>query len=103
MNSLGKKLKAIRISRGLSQEDMAFELEISLSTYSKIERNVAELSVSRLEKIGKIFKMSVIDILTYGSDNPLYSSDCKKLIEEKDREIMNLQKELINALKKNKG
>ena len=102
MKTLGKKLKAIRLSKGLSQEDMAYDLEISLSTYSKIERDVTDITISRLEGIAKIFKMGLIEILTYGSDNPSHSQDCKKLLEEKDKEIISLQKELISAMKKNK-
>lgn len=101
MNSLGKKLKAIRLSKGMSQEELAHELELSLSTYSKIERDLSDVPYSSLLKMAKVFKIDLTDMLTYGSDKHP-ANDYKKLIEEKDKEIMSLQKQLIEALKKNK-
>jgi transcriptional regulator with XRE-family HTH domain len=75
---------------------------MSLSTYSKIERGVTDMTLTRLDQIASIFKMTRIEVLTYGSNTFPHSMDCKKLLEEKDKEIMKLQKELIKALKMNK-
>ncbi|GAL84510.1 helix-turn-helix domain-containing protein [Sporocytophaga myxococcoides] len=101
MKDLGNILKSLRISKGISQDALAFEIEISLSTYSKLERGLTDITLSKLEKLAAFYEMDVVEVLLYGSSPTVIPSICKKLIEEKDREIMNLQKDLIEALKKN--
>ena len=101
MKTLGEKLKAIRISKGWTQEDLAHDLDISLTSYSKIERNKTDINFSRLEQISKIFKMSVMEILAWGdkSQSKLDEKYIKQL-KQKDKEISQLQKKLIAALEK---
>jgi len=101
MKDLGNTLKSLRISKGISQEALAFEMEISLSTYSKLERGVSDITLSKLEKLATFYGMDVVEVLLYGSSSLAALGICKKIIEEKDKEIMNLQKDLIEALKKN--
>ncbi len=100
MKDLGNILKSLRISKGISQDALAFEMEISLSTYSKLERGLTDITLSKLEKLAAFYEMDVVEVLLYGSDPLAAPNICKRLIEEKDREIMNLQKDLIEALKK---
>lgn len=100
MKDLGNILKSLRISKGISQDALAFEMEISLSTYSKLERGLTDITLSKLEKLAAFYGMDVVEVLLYGSSPLVAPNICKKLIEEKDREIMNLQKDLIEALKK---
>jgi transcriptional regulator with XRE-family HTH domain len=99
MKDLGNILKSLRVSRGISQDAVAFEIEVSLSTYSKLERGLSDITLSKLERLAAFYGMEVVELLMYGSDTKAASTICKKIIEEKDREIMNLQKDLIEALK----
>ncbi|MGN6646845.1 MAG: helix-turn-helix domain-containing protein [Cytophaga sp.] len=98
MKTLGSKIKAIRETKGLTQEDVAYELEITLGAYSKIERGVTDINLSRIEQIAKFFKMSVTDLFGYGEKSEV--EKLKKLLDEKDKEIMELQKKLIKAMDK---
>ncbi len=100
MKDLGNILKSLRISKGISQDALAFEMEISLSTYSKLERGLTDITLSKLEKLAAFYGMDVVEVLLYGSSPKAVPNICKNLLEEKDREIMSLQKDLIEALKK---
>lgn len=96
MKTLGDKIKAVRISKSLTQEDVAHELDVSINAYSKIERNRTDVNFSRLEQIAKVFKMSTAEILAYGESDKLFKEmeKLKKIIEKKDSEIRKMEKEL---------
>lgn len=58
-----EKIKALRMSKGYTQNYMAFELEIAQRTYSKIERNQIELTVRRLKEIAFILEVDAKELL----------------------------------------
>lgn len=62
-STIGDRIRVLRQIKGLSQENMANELNISVAAYSNIERNVTELAVSRLILIAKILEVKTSDIL----------------------------------------
>jgi transcriptional regulator with XRE-family HTH domain len=100
MKTLGDKLKALRQGKGWSQEDIAHELNISLPAYSKIERGITDISLKRLTQIAKLFNLTAVGLLTYGDKNN--DKSFKQLLDEKDKEIMKLQKRVIELLEKKK-
>jgi len=51
---IGNRIRKLRQSKDYSQQNMAYELNITSSAYSKIERGVTDTSVDRLAAIGKI-------------------------------------------------
>lgn len=65
--NLGSNVKRIREFRNLTRETLASELNMSLSGYSKIERNEVDLTFSRLEKICKILEVSISLLLNFDS------------------------------------
>lgn len=54
----GKKLHMLRIENHLTQEEMAEKLHLSTSAYCKIEYGETDLTLTRLNKIAQIFKLS---------------------------------------------
>lgn len=112
----GGKIKAFRIMRGFSQEDMANRLDITQATYSKIEGNKQKITQEQLEKIAQELGVTIADITSnepimilnnasnhgaqghiehfYADQKELY----EKLIASKDGEIGNL-KDIIQSLK----
>ena len=60
---IGTKIKKVREYQNLTQEYVAHELGITQESYSKIESNKANLTVSRLAKIAELFKMEVSDLM----------------------------------------
>ena len=92
-------IKKIRKSKGYSQAYLAQQLNITESTYSKIERGETELTVSRLNQISKILDTSVINLLKYPSKevkNKLSNIDDPevilqiKLSQEKKDQVLSL-------------
>jgi transcriptional regulator with XRE-family HTH domain len=62
---LGTKIRQIRELRGLSQENMASELGMSVTGYGKIERNEVSVNFEKLEQISKIFGMHVENVIGF--------------------------------------
>ena len=60
---IGERIRILRVSKSLSQENIANELGLSVGAYSNIERGKTEISVLRLYRIAKIFKTSVTQLL----------------------------------------
>lgn len=101
MKTLGEKLKALRATKNWSQEDMAYELGISLPAYSKIERNITDVSLGRLTQMGKLFGLTVIELLSYGDKSA--NGSFQKQLDAKDKEIMALQKRIIELIDRKKN
>ena len=67
LSSIGSRLKFVRKSKGLSQEEMADLIDVSLSSYRNYETNVNAISHITLEKIAKETKTS-LDFLVSGKE-----------------------------------
>ena len=65
MGIIGNRLKKLRELRNYTQSYMSIQLEISLSAYSKIERDESPVSVQRLQQIAEILNVSVTGILHF--------------------------------------
>ncbi len=60
-STLGSNIKKIRLGKELTQENMAFELGITKSAYSKIEREETNVSINRLRAIANIFEVELVE------------------------------------------
>lgn len=60
----GAKIRMIREMRGLSQENIADELDISQSTYSLYEGDKIKISAEMLEKIAGVLDVTPLDIMS---------------------------------------
>ncbi len=60
---IAEEIRMQRQRRGISQEAMAFELNISQAAYSKMERGESEITVTRIYEIADILKIPVFDLL----------------------------------------
>ena len=59
----GKKVKEIRLKKGLSQGDIARRLNLHRSYISGIERGVRNPSLKVVQKIAKALDVKISDIL----------------------------------------
>jgi transcriptional regulator with XRE-family HTH domain len=53
----------MRINRELSQENVAFNLKISQSSYAKMESGQSKLSIERLYQLAVFFNVPVEELL----------------------------------------
>jgi len=55
--AFGKNLKNLRKKKGLTQEQLAIDLNIEISQISRIERGVINTSIGNVNAIAKILKI----------------------------------------------
>jgi transcriptional regulator with XRE-family HTH domain len=101
VENVGKKIKFYRNQKGFTQEEMAEKLNISFQSYSKIERNITDVNISRLFQRAKILNVSIKDFFDQKSrtENDA-DNQYLKVLAIKNEEIIKLQKHLISVLAK---
>ena len=102
-NEVSERIRILRLSKNLSQQNLADELDITVAAYSNIERGKADITVTRLYKIAKIFGMDVLELLSTKdflreTADP-YGFASKKDLDNLSAMIKTYQKDL-NQLKK---
>jgi transcriptional regulator with XRE-family HTH domain len=60
---LGKNISAKRRLLGLKQEDVAFDIDISITSYAKIERGETNIPFMRLLQIADYLKVEVAELV----------------------------------------
>ena len=96
--SIGKNIQSIRKELGLLQKQVASELNLDKSSYSKVENGGRDLKVSELKILSALFNMKIDDIVNYETGIPQevviedkVASEQLKLIsqlEEDDRQTI---------------
>lgn len=84
---LGKNICNVRRSLNMTQEDVAFELDISITAYAKIERGETNVSFLRLLQIANLFKTSVAKLVADPNDEKLVNEDILMGIKDINKEI----------------
>jgi transcriptional regulator with XRE-family HTH domain len=69
--SVHEKIKLVRQSKGLTQEEVAEKLNMSVSGYGDIERGDSDLKLSKLEKIADLFGISINDLFNLNDKSVL--------------------------------
>lgn len=67
--SYGERLRKLRRERGMSQEQVALQADITTSYYGLLERGQANPSISMLEKICSVLGIGISDIFTETDTN----------------------------------
>jgi transcriptional regulator with XRE-family HTH domain len=103
--SVHEKIRLIRETKGLTQEQVAEKLKISVNAYGDIERGNNDVKLSRLKQIADFFEIKLSDLfeLTEKGTLNIYFSGCEQ--NENNRlyigaSAIELEKQqLINELK----
>lgn len=99
MNKLGEKIKSLRISRNLKQDDLACILGLSRGQISNLEHNRRSLSLKQLQSLCKYFK---VDMEYFGVSSTAEESivilERAKLLFESDKVNKDTKDELYLAL-----
>jgi transcriptional regulator with XRE-family HTH domain len=109
----GTKIRILRQCRGLNQEDVAQQLGINQTAYSKIENNHSKVSEQQLETLAALFGVSIADIksqepIVINFHNSPQSSNNnvgeinyhlpEKKLEEMKRQLMEKDKQIEKLL-----
>lgn len=90
---LGEKIKQLRKSKGISQEELASMLKINRNYLSRIETGKSEPTSSILKQIAEIFSIdlnSLLDIIDEdrNTDKVKYIVDNCKYLHDKDLDFI---------------
>lgn len=77
---IGEEIRMLRLGRNLSQEALADEMKISISTLSNLERGQTEFTVSRLYEVLSLLDITIFDFLK--RIHPYESISSNALVEE---------------------
>ena len=86
LQTIGNTIRDLRKLKGISQADIAGNLDISIAAVSKIERGLTNISIQRLDQIATILNTSVFTLLG------VEKTDISKIAVS--QEVESLQKEL---------
>lgn len=64
-NSVGRRIRKIRELKNFTQEQVAEKLGMTISGYSRIEREEVAISIDKLERIAAILGVSTVDISSF--------------------------------------
>ncbi len=92
--TIGQKLKYLRNEKGVTQKDLADELNVSFQTVSKWESDINEPDISTLRKLATYFECSLDYLLVEENDNPNVNVTNNSLESSSSNE---LNKELSNT------
>lgn len=109
MNKIGNKIRTLRESIGLSQDNIATEIGITQPTYARLEKEDDRISITRLIHIAQILNTSVAELIDeqpqkiinqQNSDSPTaYNVETINTIINSDKEHLQSLKEEISFLK----
>ena len=109
MENFGEKLRIARLSRKLSQENIADDLKMTQQEYSKIERGERDPKLSKLERIAQVLGLKLEDIVSTedslvfnvhnnpNSNNGLVINESRTSLRE-EKQLIELLKEEVKLL-----
>ncbi len=80
---IGARITEVRISRGLTQSQLAERVNVSNETISRLERGVSMPSLKTLEKMARCLKIPLSTFFTFENrppQNPAFERELGKLI-----------------------
>lgn len=63
----GKKLKELRISKGLTQEELYFKSTVSRSHIGMIEKGKRDITLSAIFKLSRALEVNLVDFFDFDS------------------------------------
>ena len=80
MNNIGDNIKKFRELKSITREQIAGDLKMSLSNYSKIERGEIDLTISRIYEIATVLEVDVSQILNFDATQ-IFNISNNKLVQ----------------------
>jgi transcriptional regulator with XRE-family HTH domain len=98
MNAIGNKIRILRETKGLSQDNIAIELGITQPSYARLEKNDERISITRLIHIAKVLKTTVSELIDEKTQKVINQQNSENPNAYVDS-IINSDKEHITTLK----
>ena len=66
--TLALAIKRLRVERGITQESLAFQAEVTIATLSRIERGVTNPAWPTLKKIANALNITPVELIAAAED-----------------------------------
>lgn len=66
--TLARAIKRLRVERGITQESLAFQAEVTIATLSRIERGVTNPAWPTLRKIANALAITPVELIAAAED-----------------------------------
>ena len=104
--SLANNIKHLRENKGLQQKQVAIEIGLGISHYNKIENGQREASVELLDKLAKLYRVSIDAIVHMEGEVPKEivledktTSEQMRLIQELDEKDKGIIFSMIDIIR----
>lgn len=98
MNAIGNKIRILRETKGLSQDNIAIELGITQPSYARLEKDDERISITRLIHIARVLKTSVSELIDEKTQKVINQQNSENPSAYVDS-IINSDKDHIKTLK----
>jgi len=97
---IGTRIKQLRKSRGLSQEELSEKVEMSSKYLSSIERGKENPTLDTFMKLAQALHVEVFELFNYTCEKSLKESKkiLSDLIMDSDKEKLELTTKIIKAI-----
>jgi transcriptional regulator with XRE-family HTH domain len=92
-----EKIKFMRQSKSLSQEEMAEKLGLSLNGYANIERGETDVSSLRIKQIAEVLDADFMELVSFGERNVVFLTGSENHNVSNILHISNTSNELEKA------
>jgi transcriptional regulator with XRE-family HTH domain len=89
MNIIGQRIKKLREEKGITQETMAQQLDVTQSNYGRLEKDDRRLNVVKLLKIVRILNVNI---------SYIFNEVISEIKEEEISSFSNANKEVYDIL-----
>lgn len=93
MNIIGQRIKKLREAKGITQETMALQLDVTQSNYGRLEKDDRRLNVVKLLKIVRILDVNI----TYLFNEVMQSQDGAEAFNQANKEVYDILVESLRA------
>lgn len=99
-NEIGSKIRGLREKLGYSQEYMAAQLDVSQSSYGRLEQLDDRLTISVLKKIAEILKVNIATLIDEKSSKIINQSNNETANAYNVDTLVNSDNNTIESLRK---
>lgn len=102
MQNIGMKIRKLRERRNFTQEYVAQKLKMTAAGYSKIERDVTDVTMGKLQIIANVLELEVRQILEFDENTILnfpHSTNQQAVVTYIERPNDDIVKLLVSELK----
>ena len=92
-----EKIRLLRQVKGLTQEEVADKLNLSVNGYGKIERGECDVNLTRLEQLAGVFGIEAIELLGM-TDKNVFNLSCTSTCTNYCSNTMETQNNYSNSL-----